>query len=133
MHVCESGPFCCNNVIVFYLYVPLTSSLRVKIAFIVSNKSEFPSLRIQPLSDALGDLYGEFNALKVRLSELTVKFEEVEGFVDDVRSGRKPSQPRGEARPQGWQPGEGRAAGFNAGVQGRRRRVVVRRIKKPAA
>ncbi|KAL3051906.1 hypothetical protein OYC64_002016 [Pagothenia borchgrevinki] len=89
--------------------------------------------RIQPLSDALGDLYGEFNALKERLSELTVKFEEVEGFVDDVRSGRKPSQPRGEARPQGWQPGEGRAAGFNAGVQGRRRRVVVRRIKKPAA
>ncbi|XP_010785594.1 uncharacterized protein [Notothenia coriiceps] len=89
--------------------------------------------RIQPLSDALGDLYGEFNALKERLSELTVKFEGVEGFVDDVRSGRKPSQPRGEARPQGWQPGEGGAAGFNAGGQGRRRRVVVRRIKKPAA
>ncbi|KAF3854006.1 hypothetical protein F7725_014694 [Dissostichus mawsoni] len=60
-----------------------------------------------PLSDALGDLYGEFNALKERLSELTVKFEGVEGFVDDVRSGRKPSQPRGEARPRGGSQGRG--------------------------
>ncbi|KAK9530840.1 hypothetical protein VZT92_012318 [Zoarces viviparus] len=80
--------------------------------------------RIQPLSDALGDLYKEFNALKERLSELTDRFDGVEGFVDGVRSGRKPTPPRGEPRP----PGEAEPAGR---PQGRRTRVVVRRIKKP--
>ncbi|KAM7381116.1 hypothetical protein PAMA_012108 [Pampus argenteus] len=80
--------------------------------------------RIQPLSDALGDLYKEFNALKQRLAELTTKFDGVEAFVDDVRSGRKP---RAEARPPGLLPGEAEAA-----PPGRRSRVVVRRIKKPA-
>uniref|UniRef100_A0A8C7WLC3 Si:ch73-127m5.3 n=1 Tax=Oncorhynchus mykiss TaxID=8022 RepID=A0A8C7WLC3_ONCMY len=50
--------------------------------------------RIPPLSDALGDLYKEFNALKERLGELTTKFEGVEAFVDDVRAGRSPSQRR---------------------------------------
>uniref|UniRef100_A0A8C4EYM3 Si:ch73-127m5.3 n=1 Tax=Dicentrarchus labrax TaxID=13489 RepID=A0A8C4EYM3_DICLA len=45
--------------------------------------------RIQPLSDALGDLYKEFNTLKERLAELTTKFDGVEAFVDDVRLGRK--------------------------------------------
>ncbi|KAK7919188.1 hypothetical protein WMY93_010472 [Mugilogobius chulae] len=34
--------------------------------------------RIQPLSDALGDLYKEFNALKDRLVDLTTKFHSVE-------------------------------------------------------
>uniref|UniRef100_A0A667ZIT3 Si:ch73-127m5.3 n=1 Tax=Myripristis murdjan TaxID=586833 RepID=A0A667ZIT3_9TELE len=59
--------------------------------------------RIQPLSDALGDLYKEFNSLKERLGELTSKFEGVEAFVDDVRSGRSPAPPRGEPRPLGMQ------------------------------
>uniref|UniRef100_A0A3B3ZDU0 Uncharacterized protein n=1 Tax=Periophthalmus magnuspinnatus TaxID=409849 RepID=A0A3B3ZDU0_9GOBI len=45
--------------------------------------------RIQPLSDALGDLYKEFNALKDRLVDLTSKFHSVEGFVDEMRKGRK--------------------------------------------
>uniref|UniRef100_A0A667ZIS9 Si:ch73-127m5.3 n=1 Tax=Myripristis murdjan TaxID=586833 RepID=A0A667ZIS9_9TELE len=62
--------------------------------------------RIQPLSDALGDLYKEFNSLKERLGELTSKFEGVEAFVDDVRSGRSPAPPRGEPRPLGMQPGD---------------------------
>ncbi|GAA6226555.1 uncharacterized protein LOC124052565 [Lates japonicus] len=90
--------------------------------------------RIQPLSDALGDLYKEFNALKERLSELTAKFDGVEAFVDDARSGRKPAPPRGEPRPLGLQPGEAEASATDAGgrPQGRRSRVVVRRIKKPA-
>uniref|UniRef100_A0A8C7V7K8 Si:ch73-127m5.3 n=1 Tax=Oncorhynchus mykiss TaxID=8022 RepID=A0A8C7V7K8_ONCMY len=56
--------------------------------------------RIPPLSDALGDLYKEFNALKERLGELTTKFEGVEAFVDDVRAGRSPSQRRNEVTPR---------------------------------
>uniref|UniRef100_A0A8C6T1U8 Uncharacterized protein n=1 Tax=Neogobius melanostomus TaxID=47308 RepID=A0A8C6T1U8_9GOBI len=40
---------------------------------------------IQPLSEALGELYKEFNALKDRLVDLTSKFDSVEGFVDDIR------------------------------------------------
>lgn len=92
------------------------------------------AVRIQPLSDALGDLYKEFNTLKERLAELTAKFDGVEAFVDEVRSGRKPAAPRGEARPPGSLPGETEAAATDAGrrPQGRRTRVVVRRIKIPA-
>ncbi|KAM4623494.1 uncharacterized protein ACJ7VT_004554 isoform 2-T2 [Polymixia lowei] len=86
--------------------------------------------RIQPLSDALGDLYKEFNALKERLGELTAKFDGVEAFVDDVRAGRSPAPPRAEPRP----PAEENAMPTDEGSrsQGRRNRVVVRRIKKPA-
>uniref|UniRef100_A0A669EQW3 Si:ch73-127m5.3 n=1 Tax=Oreochromis niloticus TaxID=8128 RepID=A0A669EQW3_ORENI len=57
--------------------------------------------RIQPLSEALGDLYKEFNSLKERLAELTTKFDGVEAFVDDVRLGRSPAPLRGEPRPPG--------------------------------
>lgn len=89
--------------------------------------------RIQPLSDALGDLYNEFNILKDRLSDLTSKFDRVESFVDDVRSGRKPAAPRGEPRPPGSLTGETGAPGTDAGGQPQRRRtrVVVRRVKIP--
>lgn len=90
--------------------------------------------RIQPLSDALGDLYNEFNALKERLGELTTKFEGVESFVDDVRAGRSPAPPKAEPRPPGLLPGgEENAMPTDEGhrPQGRRNRVVVRRIKKP--
>uniref|UniRef100_A0A673HVY4 Uncharacterized protein n=1 Tax=Sinocyclocheilus rhinocerous TaxID=307959 RepID=A0A673HVY4_9TELE len=44
---------------------------------------------IQPLSEALNDLYKEFNSLKERLAELTTKFEGIELFVDEARTGRK--------------------------------------------
>ncbi|CAB1338609.1 unnamed protein product [Coregonus sp. 'balchen'] len=95
--------------------------------------------RIPPLSDALGDLYKEFNALKERLGELTTKFEGVEGFVDDVRAGRSPYPPRAEPRP--LTPEEenqnttltGTGEGTGTGTSTRRRhRVVVRRVKIPA-
>uniref|UniRef100_A0A3Q4IB02 Si:ch73-127m5.3 n=1 Tax=Neolamprologus brichardi TaxID=32507 RepID=A0A3Q4IB02_NEOBR len=62
--------------------------------------------RIQPLSEALRDLYKEFNSLKERLAELTTKFDGVEAFVDDVRLGRSPAPLRGEPRPPGSLPGE---------------------------
>uniref|UniRef100_A0A8L0DQ99 Uncharacterized protein n=1 Tax=Oncorhynchus mykiss TaxID=8022 RepID=A0A8L0DQ99_ONCMY len=75
--------------------------------------------RIPPLSDALGDLYKEFNALKERLGELTTKFEGVESSVDDMRAGRSPSQSRAPT-------------GTGTRPQGRRNRVVVRRVKIPA-
>ncbi|KAM4525147.1 uncharacterized protein PAE49_001174 [Odontesthes bonariensis] len=88
--------------------------------------------RIQPLSDALGDLYKEFNALKERLAELTVKFDGVEAFVDDVRLGRKPAPPRREPRPPGSPPGEAPATEAGGRPAGRRTRVIVRRIEKPS-
>ncbi|KAL7856702.1 hypothetical protein SRHO_G00156010 [Serrasalmus rhombeus] len=80
--------------------------------------------RIQPLSEALSDLYKEFNALKERLGELSSKFESVESFVDDVRAGRSLSVPR-EQRPP---PAEG---GSEPEATPRRRsRVVLRKVKK---
>ncbi|XP_039541608.1 uncharacterized protein si:ch211-76l23.4 [Pimephales promelas] len=44
--------------------------------------------RIQPLSEALDDLYKEFNALKTRLGELTEKFGPLETFVDELKTER---------------------------------------------
>lgn len=87
-------------------------------------------LRIQPLSDALGDLYKEFNALKESLAELTTNFEEVEGFVDDVRLGRKPTAPRGEARPPRAKAEEAEVTGRPRGT-GRKTRVIIRKVMRP--
>ncbi|XP_047656442.1 uncharacterized protein si:ch211-76l23.4 [Tachysurus fulvidraco] len=42
--------------------------------------------RIQPLSEALDDLYKEFNALKTHLGELTDKFTAIETFIDEVKT-----------------------------------------------
>ncbi|XP_044187042.1 uncharacterized protein si:ch211-76l23.4 isoform X1 [Thunnus albacares] len=42
--------------------------------------------RIQPLSEALDDLYKEFNALKSHLGDLTEKFAAIETFIDEVKA-----------------------------------------------
>ncbi|XP_035768487.1 uncharacterized protein si:ch211-76l23.4 [Neolamprologus brichardi] len=42
--------------------------------------------RIQPLSEALDDLFKEFNALKTRLGDLTDKFTAIETFIDEVKT-----------------------------------------------
>lgn len=42
--------------------------------------------RIQPLSEALDDLYKEFNALKSHLGDLTEKFVAIESFVDEIKT-----------------------------------------------
>ncbi|GAA6095878.1 uncharacterized protein si:ch211-76l23.4 [Tachysurus ichikawai] len=42
--------------------------------------------RIPPLSEALDDLYKEFNALKTHLGELTDKFTAIETFIDEVKT-----------------------------------------------
>uniref|UniRef100_A0A667X8H0 Si:ch211-76l23.4 n=1 Tax=Myripristis murdjan TaxID=586833 RepID=A0A667X8H0_9TELE len=44
--------------------------------------------RVQPLSEALDDLYKEFNALKAHLGDLTEKFTAIETFIDEVKAGR---------------------------------------------
>ncbi|XP_037647084.1 uncharacterized protein si:ch211-76l23.4 [Sebastes umbrosus] len=44
--------------------------------------------RIQPLSEALDDLYKEFNALKAHLGDLTEKFSAIETFIDEVKTER---------------------------------------------
>uniref|UniRef100_A0A3P9B092 Si:ch211-76l23.4 n=1 Tax=Maylandia zebra TaxID=106582 RepID=A0A3P9B092_9CICH len=47
--------------------------------------------RIQPLSEALDDLFKEFNALKTRLGDLTDKFTAIETFIDEVKTSRATS------------------------------------------
>lgn len=50
-----------------------------------------PVFRIQPLSEALDDLFKEFNALKTRLGDLTDKFTAIETFIDEVKTSRATS------------------------------------------
>ncbi|KAG7507795.1 hypothetical protein JOB18_044633 [Solea senegalensis] len=80
--------------------------------------------RIQHLSDALADLYREFNAMKERLVALTSKFDGVEAFVDDARLAR-PLRPAGALLSEADARGRPQAR--------RRSRVVIRKITKPAA
>uniref|UniRef100_A0A673K2T4 Uncharacterized protein n=1 Tax=Sinocyclocheilus rhinocerous TaxID=307959 RepID=A0A673K2T4_9TELE len=53
--------------------------------------------RIKPLSDAVGDLYKQFNTLKENLAKLTNKFDKIESFVDEIQAGKFP-------RPKLWMP-----------------------------
>ncbi|KAK5855845.1 hypothetical protein PBY51_007485 [Eleginops maclovinus] len=53
--------------------------------------------RIQPLSEALDDLYKEFNALKAHLGDLTEKFSAIETFIDEVKAGRNTNADAGPA------------------------------------
>lgn len=85
--------------------------------------------RIKPLSDALDDLYKEFNALKEHLGELTKRFEGVESFVDEMnkRQNLSPAKPFIRAAQL---KGEKRVALLPA----KRRRVLIRngrRITEP--
>ncbi|XP_056871483.1 uncharacterized protein LOC130515339 [Takifugu flavidus] len=58
--------------------------------------------RIRPLSDAVGDLYRQFNTLKDDLAKLTSKFDGVEAFVGrpQTRQSERASATRAEAPPR---------------------------------
>ncbi|XP_064180467.1 uncharacterized protein si:dkey-282h22.5 [Anguilla rostrata] len=88
--------------------------------------------RIQPLSEALGDLYKEFNSLKDRLGELTARFDRAEAFAEDMRMGRGPPPPRAEhpALPS-QDPATPAAEGGRE--QGHRKRVIRKKPKSPPA
>ncbi|XP_056871372.1 uncharacterized protein si:ch211-76l23.4 [Takifugu flavidus] len=55
--------------------------------------------RIQPLSEALDDLYKEFNALKAHLGDLTEKFSAIETFIDDMKANRVNANTNANASP----------------------------------
>ncbi|CAG5986466.1 unnamed protein product [Menidia menidia] len=65
--------------------------------------------RIQPLSEALDDLYKEFNALKAHLGDLTEKFSAIEAFIDELKAG-------GPAPGPGPGPGTGTGTGTGPGT-----------------
>lgn len=66
----------------------VTCLFSVKSVFNNFNSSLLSLSRIQPLAEALDDLYKEFNALKVHLGDLTEKFTAIESFIDEVKAGR---------------------------------------------
>ncbi|KAM4691648.1 uncharacterized protein WCC33_016437 [Rhinophrynus dorsalis] len=82
--------------------------------------------RIKSLSEALDDLYKEFNALKERLGALTTKFDGVEAFVDEMNAGRHLA--RSKASPT-VAPALVPALRFNPGILS----GAPKKVKKPKA
>lgn len=81
--------------------------------------------RIRPLSDAVGDLYSQFNTLKDELGKLTQKFDTLEAFVDDLKDGRLTLPPRPAQRLPG-------AVGLRSPLRAQMRAPVREIIKAPA-
>ncbi|XP_056257813.1 uncharacterized protein si:ch211-76l23.4 [Seriola aureovittata] len=81
--------------------------------------------RIQPLSEALDDLYKEFNALKAHLGDLTEKFSAIETFIDEVKASRANNANAGTAPAAG--------AGVGAGAVPRQPTRRVMRKKATAS
>ncbi|TSK14887.1 hypothetical protein Baya_0870 [Bagarius yarrelli] len=82
-----NGRGCANLTLVLdnWKYAIMT---QVKDLLLIDHNTVLPDYgRIGYLSEALSDLYKEFNSLKERLGELTARFDRVESFVDEVRSG----------------------------------------------
>ncbi|XP_076843443.1 uncharacterized protein LOC143488548 [Brachyhypopomus gauderio] len=64
---------------------------QVKDLLVNNHASVLPEyVRIQPLSDAVDDLYKQFNTLKENLAKLTENFDKVETFVDEIQAGKVP-------------------------------------------
>ncbi|KAF1379954.1 hypothetical protein PFLUV_G00181440 [Perca fluviatilis] len=76
--------------------------------------------RIQPLSEALDDLYKEFNALKAHLGDLTDKFSAIETFIDEVKADRANNANAGAASGPASGPAPGPAPALVPRQAGRR-------------
>lgn len=77
--------------------------------------------RIKPLSDALGDLYRQFNTLKDELGKFTTKLDRMEAFVDELKDGRYALPQRPVHR---LQPSFGLRSPLRAQMRGPERRII---------
>ncbi|XP_063328004.1 uncharacterized protein si:dkey-282h22.5 isoform X2 [Pelmatolapia mariae] len=95
---------------------------QVKDLLINDHASVLPEYnRIQPLSDALGDLYRQFNTLKDELGKFTTKLDRMEAFVDELKDGRYALPQRPVHR---LQPSFGLRSPLRAQMRGPERRII---------